>query len=68
MSAESSLHPPPHTRDEIYDAVAWIRGRFPQRVGRDYARRLALSGTVRGRDFWFAVTEILGGDVTGWRK
>lgn len=57
------------SREDIVDAARWIRQRVSLSQARGYARRLALSNnTIRGRDFWFAVTEILGGDTKEWRQ
>lgn len=56
------------SRENVHDMAAWMRKREGVRKARSRARWFALHDTMRGRDFWFAVTEILGGDTTGWRE
>lgn len=55
------------TRENILNMAAWMERRMGVEAARAQARAFALTKTVRGRDFWFAVTEILGGDTAGWR-
>lgn len=54
---------------DVHEIVEWMRKKYPIEEARKRARDFATApNTERGPDFWFAVTNILGGDTTGWRE
>ena len=57
-----------NTREEIYEEANYLRQKIGIQRARLVAREMATHRTISGRDFWFAVTEILGGDTRGWRQ
>lgn len=58
-----------YSRAAVYEIVEWMKKKYTPEEARAKARGFATSNnTERGPDFWFAVTEILGGDTTGWRE